>query len=99
MDRRRLVGTGVAVATPFKSDGSLDDKAFERLLNSLIYAGVEYIVALGTTGETPTLTKEEKKQIVALAIETIDGRVPLIMGIGGNNTAEIVETIKGTNFE
>jgi 4-hydroxy-tetrahydrodipicolinate synthase len=54
---------------------------------------------LGTTGETPTLTKEEKKQIIELAIETIDGRVPLIVGIGGNNTAEIIETIKESSFE
>jgi 4-hydroxy-tetrahydrodipicolinate synthase len=99
MDRHRLRGTGVAVITPFTADKKLDDKALEQVINRLIYGGVEYLVILGTTGESVTLSKDEKRQVLDIALETADGRVPMIIGIGGNNTHEVVETIQHTDLD
>jgi len=87
-------GTGVAMVTPFDQEGSIDFQGLERLINFQIEGGVEYIVSLGTTGESATLTKEEKKSVWKFTAETVNGRVPLIAGIGGNNTREVVETLK-----
>jgi 4-hydroxy-tetrahydrodipicolinate synthase len=98
MKNQNFIGTGVAVITPFNDDQSIDDKALEQIINKLIYGGVEYLVMLGTTGETATLSKEEKQQVIDIAIETIDGRVPFVLGLGGNNTAELIENIKHTDF-
>lgn len=92
-------GTGVALVTPFHKDGSIDFKSFERLIEYQISNGINYIVLLGTTGESVTLNKDEKNAVINLGIEIINGRVPLVVGIGGNNTQEIVNTIKATNFE
>ena len=86
-------GTGVAIVTPFYKDNTIDFKSLGKLIDHVINGGVEYIVALGTTGESVTLTKEEKRTIVAHAIETIDNRVPLVIGLGGNNTQEILNTL------
>ncbi len=86
-------GTGVAIVTPFYKDNTIDFKSLGKLIDHVINGGVEYIVALGTTGESVTLTKEEKRTIVAHAIETIDNRVPLVLGLGGNNTQEILNTL------
>ena len=94
----RLKGTGVAVITPFDKKGNVDEKALEKIINSLIYGGVDYLVMLGTTAETPTLRKEEKAQIIEIAKETIDERVPLVLGIGGSNTYEILDTIEHQDF-
>ena len=87
-------GTGVAIVTPFKSSGDVDFEAYERMINHVIEGGVDYIVALGTTGETPTLSKQEKVKFIEFSVNKIGGRVPLVAGIGGNNTSEVVQTIQ-----
>jgi 4-hydroxy-tetrahydrodipicolinate synthase len=91
--REKLRGTGVALITPFESDGRVDYAALEKVIHFVISDGVEYIVTLGTTGETPTLSKAEKKEIAAFTFEKVAGRVPVVVGIGGNNTAELVEEL------
>jgi 4-hydroxy-tetrahydrodipicolinate synthase len=91
--RNTLRGTGVALITPFQSDTSVDYVALENVINHVITGGVEYVVTLGTTGETPTLSKEEKKQIALFTYEKVAGRVPVIVGIGGNNTAELLQEL------
>jgi len=82
------------MVTPFQADGKIDYEGLEKLINYLIEGGVEYLVSLGTTGESATLSSEERKQVWAFTSKIVKGRVSLIAGIGGNNTAEIVETIK-----
>ena len=79
--------------TPFQSDTSVDYAALEKVINFVIAGGVEYVVTLGTTGETPTLSKEEKKQIALFTFEKVAGRVPVVVGIGGNNTAELLHEL------
>jgi 4-hydroxy-tetrahydrodipicolinate synthase len=91
--REKLRGTGVALITPFESNGSVDYPALEKVIHFVISDGVEYVVTLGTTGETPTLSKAEKKEIAAFTFEKVAGRVPVVVGIGGNNTAELVEEL------
>lgn len=91
---KRFRGTGVAVITPFKNDSSIDFTAFGRVINHVIKGGVNYIVAMGTTGEASTLTKDEKHALVCYVKEAIDSRVPLVVGIGGNNTQEVVNNIR-----
>lgn len=88
--RETLKGTGVAIITPFDSKGAVDFPALERVIGSVINGGVEYIVTLGTTGETPTLSKEEKIDIINFTYEKVASRVPIVVGIGGNNTAELI---------
>jgi 4-hydroxy-tetrahydrodipicolinate synthase len=90
----RFHGTGVALVTPFNADGSVDYDGLAKLINYQIEGKVEYLVSLGTTGESATLNKEEKKKIWAYTAEVNNGRVPLVAGIGGNYTAEVIETIK-----
>ncbi len=99
MKNTKFIGTGVAVVTPFDREGNFDEKALEKILNNMIFGGVEYVVMMGTTGESVTLSKEEKAQIVDFAKETNDERVPMVLGIGGNNTRELIEQIKHTDFE
>jgi len=89
----QLRGTGVALITPFQSDASVDYTALEKVIDFVIAGGIEYIVTLGTTGETPTLSKEEKKQIALFTFEKAAGRVPVVVGIGGNNTAELLHEL------
>ncbi|HEV3324792.1 MAG TPA: 4-hydroxy-tetrahydrodipicolinate synthase [Puia sp.] len=91
--KEQLRGTGVALITPFQSDTSVDYAALEKVINFVIAGGVEYVVTLGTTGETPTLSKEEKKQIALYTFEKVAGRVPVVVGIGGNNTAELLQEL------
>jgi 4-hydroxy-tetrahydrodipicolinate synthase len=91
---KKFRGTGVAIVTPFKNDSSIDFSALGRVINHVLKGGVNYIVAMGTTGEASTLTKDEKQAIIAYVTETIDNRVPLVIGIGGNNTQEIINTIR-----
>jgi 4-hydroxy-tetrahydrodipicolinate synthase len=79
--------------TPFQSNTSIDYTALEKVIDFVIAGGVEYVVTLGTTGETPTLSKEEKKQIALFTYEKVAGRVPVVVGIGGNNTAELVQEL------
>jgi 4-hydroxy-tetrahydrodipicolinate synthase len=91
---KRFKGTGVAIVTPFKNDSSIDFAALGRVINHVISGGVNYIVAMGTTGESVTLSKEEKKAIISYVVEAIDNRVPLVVGIGGNNTQETINFIR-----
>lgn len=89
-----LKGTGVAIVTPFAANGVVDYKALSRLVNHIIKGGVEYVVVLGTTGESVNLTKEEKSQVIECVIDTVNKRVPVVLGFGGNNTREIVNSLK-----
>jgi len=91
---KKFKGTGVAIVTPFKNDLSIDFAALGRVLNHVIEGGVNYIVALGTTGESVTLTKDEKKAVISHVIETVNKRVPVVVGIGGNNTQEIINSVR-----
>jgi len=91
---KKFHGTGVALVTPFNADGSVDYDGLKNLINYQIDGKVEYLVSLGTTGEASTLNKDEKKKIWAYTAEVNNGRVPLVAGLGGNNTAELVEQIK-----
>jgi 4-hydroxy-tetrahydrodipicolinate synthase len=86
-------GTGVALVTPFHSDGSIDFASLSKLIDHVIHNGVDYLVALGTTAETPTLSKDEKKQVLAHVVQHNAGRVPVVCGMGGNNTAEVLHLI------
>ena len=92
--RSILSGTGVAIVTPFKTDSSVDFKALESVINHIVTGGAEYIVTLGTTGETPTLTKDEKLTILDITIDIVNKRVPVVVGIGGNDTAAIVKDLE-----
>ncbi len=91
--RAQLTGTGVALVTPFKKDLSVDFDALGKVIDAMIGGGVEYLITLGTTGETPTLEKQEKKDIVNYTFEKVAGRVPVIVGVGGNNTHEVVKDL------
>lgn len=91
-------GTGVALVTPFQKDGSIDYKGLGNVIDHVIKGGVEYVVSLGTTGETPVLSKEEKKSVVNFTIERVNKRVGVVVGIGGNNTAEVIETFEHYNL-
>jgi 4-hydroxy-tetrahydrodipicolinate synthase len=87
-------GTGIALVTPFQSNGDLDQPALIRLVNHCIEGGVDFLVALGTTGETATLTSEEKKRVLQTVAETANGRVPLVVGVGGNNTRSVCDSLQ-----
>lgn len=94
----KFVGTGVALVTPFNSDLSIDHKALSNIVEYNIKNGTEYLVICGTTGESVTLTKQEKKEVIATIIEANQGKLPLVLGIGGNNTAAIIDEIKSTDL-
>ena len=96
---QKFFGTGVALVTPFKSDLSIDYDALNKLVEFNITNGTDYLVISGTTGESGTITKSEKKEIVKAIVETNMGRVPLVLGIGGNNTAEVIAELKSTNLD
>src|SRR5690606_9536745 len=89
-----LKGAGVALVTPFDADGAIDFEALGNLIEYQITEGMDYLVSLGTTGETATLTSEERKHVWKYTADKVAGRVPLVAGIGGNNTTEIVKQIK-----
>ena len=90
----QLKGTGVALITPFSKNGSVDFSALEKLVDHVIRGGVDFVVALGTTAETPTLSLAEKQEILNAVINYCDGKVPVVCGMGGNNTEELVEQLK-----
>lgn len=96
--RNKFKGTGVAIVTPFKEDFSIDYTAYEQLINYQIEGGVDYILVLGSTGEAITISEEEQKKLIAFAVKTIAGRVPIMLGISGNDTHAVVERIKNTDF-
>jgi len=95
---KALVGTGVALVTPFKDDQSVDHDALTNIVNYNIENGTNYLVISGTTGESVTITKQEKQEIIATISKANNGRVPMVLGIGGNNTAQVIEEIKGTDL-
>ncbi|WP_353078720.1 4-hydroxy-tetrahydrodipicolinate synthase [Flavobacterium sp.] len=89
-----LIGTGVALVTPFKKDFSVDTEALTKITNHIIEGGVEYLVILGTTAESATLNAEEKEVVIQTIVTANKGRVPMVLGVGGNNTAKVVEELK-----
>ena len=89
-----LIGTGVALVTPFKEDFSIDTEALKRIVNFSIDGGIEYLVVLGTTAENATLSPDEKELVIRTVIEANNGALPLVLGVGGNNTAKVVEELK-----
>ncbi len=91
--REQLRGTGVAVITPFTNEDQVDYEALGKLLDFLISNGVDYIVTMGTTGETPVLSKDEKKAIIEFTYQHINSRVPVVVGIGGNSTQDVIEDL------
>jgi 4-hydroxy-tetrahydrodipicolinate synthase len=93
-----FVGTGVALVTPFKKDFSVDTEALSRIVNFVIDGGVEYLVVLGTTAESATLSKEEKELVIQTIKTANAGRLPLVLGVGGNNTMEVVEELQTRDF-
>ncbi|HBT85158.1 MAG: 4-hydroxy-tetrahydrodipicolinate synthase [Fermentimonas sp.] len=99
MTELNLRGLGVALITPFNNDGSVDFEALSRLIDFQLDNGTNYIVALGTTAETPTLSMQEKKEVSRFIVNIVNGRVPVVLGIGGNNTAALVEELKTTDFK
>ncbi|OBX26260.1 4-hydroxy-tetrahydrodipicolinate synthase [Gelidibacter algens] len=95
----KFLGTGVALITPFKSDLSVDHEALADIVNYNIDNGTEYLVICGTTAESVTLTKQEKKDVTSTIKQANNGRLPLVFGIGGSNTADIIEEIKTTDLD
>ncbi|MCX6172040.1 MAG: 4-hydroxy-tetrahydrodipicolinate synthase [Flavobacterium sp.] len=93
-----LIGTGVALVTPFKKDFSVDVDALKAIVNFQIDNGIDYLVILGTTAETATLSKLEKELVIATIVEANKGRLPLVLGVGSNNTQEVVEELSTRNF-
>jgi len=98
MVQKKLTGTGVAIITPFRNDGSVDFKSLGKLLEHIIKGGIDYVVVLGTTGESVTLSKDEKKAVVNFVIEAVSSRIPIVVGIGGNNTQEILDSLNYNDF-
>ena len=94
MLRTHLRGTGVALITPFNSGGDIDFPALEKIIDFVITGGVEYLITLGTTGETPTLDKQEKIDIINFTFEKVNNSVPVVVGIGGNNTKELIKDLE-----
>ena len=98
MKKFNFKGTGVAIVTPFNNKSKIDTKGLKKLVNHLITGNIDYIVALGTTGEAATLSKDEKKEVVNLIVEYSNGKVPVVLGLGGNNTAEVCNDFKHYDF-
>ncbi|MEJ8843019.1 4-hydroxy-tetrahydrodipicolinate synthase [Lacibacter sp. H375] len=92
--RDQLRGTGVALVTPFKDNMEIDYPALERVIDFVIDNGVEYVITLGTTGETPTLSKDEKIELILFTYEKVADRVPVVVGIGGNNTLSLIKDLE-----
>lgn len=95
----KIKGTGVALVTPFNEDKSVDYKGLENLLNHVIDGGIDYLVLMGTTGESVTLSKGEKVAVVDFCKKINNSRIPVVLGIGGNNTMQVVEDIKSANLD
>lgn len=94
----QLIGTGVALVTPFKQDSTVDANALQRIVEHCIAGGVDYLVVLGTTGESATLSKADKQLVMDVVVRTNAGRLPLVLGVGGNHTAALVEELKTLNL-
>lgn len=98
MSKINLRGMGVALITPFNEDESVDYSALIRLVDYQLQNGTAYLVVLGTTGETPTLTHDEKEKIISLVIDRVNGKIPVVLGVGGNNTRAVVEELKSRDL-
>ncbi|MBQ8958910.1 MAG: 4-hydroxy-tetrahydrodipicolinate synthase [Bacteroidales bacterium] len=98
MKHNPFKGTGVALVTPFKSDFSVDVEALKRIVYHVIDNGADFLVVLGTTSEAPTLTTEEKSMVINTILETNANRLPIMLGMGGNNTQAVIEAIKAQNY-
>ncbi|NLX81164.1 MAG: 4-hydroxy-tetrahydrodipicolinate synthase [Proteiniphilum sp.] len=94
MSKVDFIGLGVAIVTPFNSDESVDYESLGKLIEFQISSGTDYIVALGTTAETPTLTAKEQKEIVRFIVKTVEGRIPIVVGIGDNCTSSLLEKVQ-----
>ena len=92
-------GTGIALITPFKTDHSIDVEALTKIVIHVINNGADFLVVLGTTSEAPTLTSEEKNLIIKTILKANNGRLPIMLGMGGNNTQAVIEAIKAQNFD
>jgi 4-hydroxy-tetrahydrodipicolinate synthase len=95
---REFVGTGVALITPFKKDFSVDTKALANIVEFQIQGGIDYLVVLGTTAETATLIEEEKQLVIETIVKANNKRLPLVLGVGGNNTSQVVEELKNRDL-
>ena len=95
---QKFIGTGVALVTPFKEDLSVDFDALIKLVNYTVENGIDYLVINGTTGESGTITKEEKQEIIDVIIKANNKRLPLVLGVGGTNTALVIEELKTRDF-
>jgi len=98
-DINKFKGTGVAIVTPFHKNGSIDFTSFAKLIEYQVSSGVDYLVVMGTTGEVATLTKDEKNALLHFVIDQVNKRVPVVLGIGGNNTLEVVSQVSNTSFD
>ena len=95
---QKFIGTGVALVTPFKKDFSVDTEALTRIVNHVINGGVEYLVVLGTTAESATLSNDEKELVIDTIVRANDKRLPLVLGVGGNNTYNVVDELNTRDF-
>ena len=98
MTHKQLKGLGIALVTPFTAEGEVDYAALRRLVTYQLDGGIDFLCILATTAETPCLTAEERQNIKSLVVETVKGRVPIIMGCGGNNTQQVVHTLQTDDF-
>ena len=98
MAHNKFKGLGVALVTPFTSDGSVDHTSLRRLLDYQLSNGTDFLCVLGTTAETPTLTEQEKQDIIDLVRNKVQGRIPILLGMGGNNTAAVVRQVQTTDL-
>lgn len=99
MERINLKGLGVALITPFNEDETIDFTALGKLIEHLIQNNIDYLVVLGTTAETPTLSTEEKKEVVSFVKQRVNGRVPIVLGVGGNCTNSVVAQLKNDDYD
>jgi 4-hydroxy-tetrahydrodipicolinate synthase len=99
MSSNLFKGTGVAIITPFHKDGSIDFKSLQKIIDFQIEGKINYLVVMGTTGESATLSKDEKNAIINFVIEIVDNRIPIVLGIGGNNTQDVINSINSQSFE
>ncbi len=99
MKNKQFSGTGVAVVTPFHKEGAIDFASFEKVLINVLQNHIDYVVVLGTTGESATLNQKEKEAVINTAIEIVDKKVPVVVGVGGNNTQNVLDILKKMNYD
>ena len=98
MKNNPFIGTGVALITPFNDDYSIDYQSLKKIVDYTLQNGADFLVALGTTSEAPTLTADEKAKVLKTIIETANGRCPIMLGMGGNNTSALIDGIRNQDF-